>query len=75
MLYPELTQGFSESTVHVIGHSSEIGLIAERLSANGASIGTGTEIAHELPIREPARSREVAAGNRADGIIVRPRRC
>jgi hypothetical protein len=34
------------------------------------SIGTGTEIAHELLIGEPARSGEVAAGNRADRIIV-----
>ena len=41
-------QGFSEPATNVFGRSDEIGLIPERLSAEGDGIRAGTEIAHEL---------------------------
>src|SRR5207249_25710 len=70
--YPELIQGVSEPAFNVEG-SDEIGLITERLSAEGNGIRAGTEVAHELQIGEAARSGAIAAGDGADGIVMRTR--
>jgi hypothetical protein len=66
--HPELVQGVSEPAFDV-GRTEEIGLIPERLSAKGDGIRAGTEVTHQLQIGESARSSEIAAGDRADGIV------
>jgi hypothetical protein len=70
---PPPVEGLSEVACDIAGGPDESGLIAQRLSAQGDGVSAGTKIAHELTVGEPAQAREVAAGNRPDGIIVRTR--
>ena len=68
---PPVIQDLSELSYNIASGLDEVGLIAERLSAHEDGISAGAKMAHEPKVREPARAREVAAGNRQDGIVVR----